>query len=706
MNSTPPNPDPFNLQGHAVLIIDDEPANLEVLAASLERAGLQVLVAQTGERGLDKARYAQPDLIMLDVKLPDSNGFEICRRLKAEGRTQEIPVIFITVLTEAEAKVKGFKAGGVDFISKPFQEEDVLARVTTHLRLRQLTQTLQKQNEQLQIAQTALRQANEGLEQRVEERTAELARANAVLQEQINERRRAEAALTTERNLLRTLIDNLPDIIYVKDIESRFVLVNLPHLQRLGAVSLDEVAGKTDFDFYPPDLAQEFYADEQAVLRSGQPLLNKEERNRTKDTGVWRWLLTTKVPLRDGQGQTIGLVGIGHDITERKHLEEQFRQAQKMECVGRLSGGVAHDFNNLLTAIGGYTELVREALPSTHPAYPDLETIQSATQRAKILIRQLLTFARQQPLNPQVLNLNELILNLDKLLRRLIGENIELVTLPAPDLGYVKADPNQIEQILVNLAINARDAMPTGGVLTIETANTNLDGGYARQHAEISPGLYVLLAVSDTGTGMSPEVQARLFEPFFTTKEAGKGSGLGLATCYGIVKQHGGHIWIYSEVGQGTTVKVYLPYTTDGAAPALMAEEGAATLRQGHETVLLVEDEGSVRQFTRRVLDSLGYTVLEAPNGEEALRIAAEYGGDIHLLLTDIMMPRLGGKALADRLQARQPGLKVLFMSGYTDNGIVQNGLLEADIAFLQKPFSPEELARKVWQVLEASEKA
>jgi len=686
MNGVDTSPGPtFDTHAHAILIIDDETANLAVVADYLANYGFQIQVAQTGRTGLELAEQTQPDLILLDVRLPDIDGFEVCRRLKAADQTRDIPVIFMTVMTRVEDKVKGFTAGGVDYITKPLQYEEVMARVTTHLHLRHLRRNLQTQNEQLQQTQVALRQANEVLEQRVEARTAEL---------------------TAERNLLRTLIDSLPDMIYIKDTECRLVLVNSPHLYHLGATHLDEVVGKTDFDFYPSDLAQKFYTDDQEVLRFGQPLLNKEERTQAKDTAVQRWMLTTKVPLHNPQGQIIGLVGIGRDITERKRLEEQFRQAQKMECVGQLAGGVAHDFNNLLTAIGGYTELIREVLAPTHPAYPDLEPIRFATQRAKVLVRQLLTFARQQPLNFRTINFNEVIFNLDKLLRRLISEDIELVTLPDPGLGYVKADPNQIEQVLINLVVNARDAMPGGGVLTIETANINLNGEYAHQHTEVTPGLYVLLAVSDTGTGMSSEVQARLFEPFFTTKAAGKGTGLGLATCYGIVKQHGGHIWIYSEIGQGTTVKVYLPRVANGDAPPAPVKENTSTLKRGKETVLLVEDEMTVRQFTGRVLRKLGYTVLEAANGEEALRVAAEYEGDIHLLLTDMVMPLLSGKPLADLLRRRQPALKLLFMSGYTNDGITQNNFLAVDIAFLQKPFSSEQLARKVREVLETNEKS
>jgi two-component system, cell cycle sensor histidine kinase and response regulator CckA len=440
-------------------------------------------------------------------------------------------------------------------------------------------------------------------------------------------------------------------------------------------------------------------ADEQSILRSGQPMVSQEASNVDKQTGARFWGLITKVPVYDTHGQVIGLVGMSHDITERKRLESQFLQAQKMESIGRLAGGVAHDFNNLLTVIIGYVELARDTLTPDNPLHSDLEAIRDAADRAAALTRQLLAFARKQILDPQILNLNDLVLNLDKLLRRLIGEDIELVTLPTADLWSVKADANQIEQILVNLAINARDAMPSGGKLTIETANLILDEAYARHHMSVSPGFYVMLAVSDTGVGMPPEMQAQVFEPFFTTKQAGKGTGLGLATCYGIVKQHGGHIWLYSEVGQGTTFKVYLPRTTE-VADVQHTYETPKTLLVGDETVLLVEDEAAVRQLAIRVLRQLGYTVLEATDGADALRVAGEYPGAIDLLVTDVVMPQLGGAALAERLREAHPRLKVLFMSGYTDHTIIRHSLLEPGVAFLQKPFVPEMLARKVREVL------
>ena len=390
-----------------------------------------------------------------------------------------------------------------------------------------------------------------------------------------------------------------------------------------------------------------------------------------------------------------------HELAERKQLEAQFLQAQKLEGIGQLAGGIAHDFNNLLTAISGYADLMWDALPHDQPIRSDLEEIQKAVTRASNLTRQLLAFARKQIIEPRVLNLNDLIGDMDKLLRRVIGEDIDLITRPEPNLGFVKADPGQIEQVILNLAVNARDAMPNGGKLTIETRNVLLDSSYARGHQSVTEGSYVLLAVSDSGAGMDSDIQAHAFEPFFTTKAQGKGTGLGLATCYGIVKQHGGNIWVYSEVGQGTTFKIYLPQVEEPVA-AMPAQVLAQTLPRGKETVLVVEDETAVRALATRVLRAQGYLVLEAINGAEAIRVAEAYApATIDLLLTDVVMPELGGQAAATQISARNSTMKVLFISGYTDNAIVHHGRLEEGVAFLHKPFTPAMLTRKVREVLD-----
>ncbi len=405
--------------------------------------------------------------------------------------------------------------------------------------------------------------------------------------------------------------------------------------------------------------------------------------------------------------QIAGAIANAQLFTERlraeqkaKSLEEQLRQSQKIEAIGRLAGGIAHDFNNLLTVIKGYSELLLAKLKQGDPLKGNLEEIHRASQRATDLTRQLLAFSRRQILEFKILDLNTILRDMDKMLRRILSEDIELVTLFAEGIGKVRTDPGQVEQVILNLAVNARDAMPSGGKLTLETANVELDETFAQTHIEMKPGRYVMLSVSDTGVGMTPEVKEHLFEPFFTTKEEGKGTGLGLSTVYGIVKQSGGDIWVYSEPGQGTTFKIYLPRVEEGAS-ALPHEGDKDSLPRGRETILLVEDELSVRGFAVQVLRENGYNLLEAVNGSEALRMVQEYAGEIHLLLTDVVMPQVGGKELAQKLKALRPNIKVLFTSGYTDNAIVHHGVLEPGVKFLQKPFSPAALAQKVREVLD-----
>lgn len=389
------------------------------------------------------------------------------------------------------------------------------------------------------------------------------------------------------------------------------------------------------------------------------------------------------------------------DISQTKRLEAQFQQAQKMEAVGRLAGGVAHDFNNLLTSIMGYADLMLMDLAEDDPFRKDLEQIKGGAQRSALLTRQLMAFSRKQILQPVVLDLNELIRGFVKMLERLIGEDVGLKAVLVSGLRQVKADQGQMEQVIMNLVINARDAMPGGGKLTIETANADLDADYTKEHGvSLKPGPYVTLGVSDTGMGMETETQSLIFEPFFTTKEKGKGTGLGLSTVYGIVKQSGGYIRVYSEPGQGTTFKIYLP-AVEGEAARLQKEQTSDDLT-GSETILIVEDDDALRNLGRKILELQGYKILDAENGIEALKVSEEYEGQIHLMLTDVVMPKMGGRELEERLHPVRPEMKVVYMSGYPDETIVHHGVVKPGIEFLQKPLGSESLKRKIREVLDA----
>jgi len=469
--------------------------------------------------------------------------------------------------------------------------------------------------------------------------------------------------------------------------------------ERLLGRRRDEVVSRRLSDLWPLRSLQPFIERAAAVMRAHAPL--EEELRIAFPAGSGRWIHHQIVPLDDGVAIAV------RDTTARQEAEadlhrreEQVRQSQKMEAIGRLAGGVAHDFNNLLTVIRGHGELMLRKLTGDHPMRRNLLEIGLASERAAALTHQLLAFSRKQVLQPRILDLGEVVERMSTLLQRLIGEDVELVTRRRGDLGSVRADPAQMEQVIINLAVNARDAMPRGGQLTLELANVELDETFAHSHAGMTPGPYVVFSVTDTGHGMDEDTKARIFEPFFTTKEAGKGTGLGLPTVYGIVKQSGGFIWVYSEPGHGTTFKIHLP-RVDQAPERLSPRPGQAAAGQGTETVLLVEDEDALRALLREVLESLGYRVLEAGLGAEALRIAREHRGPIHVLLTDLVMPQMTGRELADRLSCLRPDLKVLFMSGY-GVGAAPRQEIPSDGAYIEKPFTADAMGGAIRALLDS----
>jgi PAS domain S-box-containing protein len=507
----------------------------------------------------------------------------------------------------------------------------------------------------------------------------------------VSERKQFEASLLHERHLLHSLMDNMPDRIWFKDAQGRFLRINKAKADSHGLASPDEAVNKTDRDFFRAEFAEQTANEERDVMSAGRPLVGQEQKI-TYDQGREVWVSVTKVPLRDPKGETIGTFGIARDITEHKRLEEQLRQSQKMEAVGRLAGGVAHDFNNLLTVILGYGSLLLEQTAASDPRYEPIRLIRTTAERAAALTRQLLAFSRKQLLMPVVLDLNTVVTDVAPMLRRLIGEDIRLLTDLAPGLGPIKADRNQLEQILVNLAVNARDAMPTGGRLTIATRNEDGDEPGGPRH--------VVLTVRDTGHGMDEHTRAHLFEPFFTTKEVGKGTGLGLATVYGIVQQSGGTIAVDSAPGAGAAFRIILPRVEEVPVASPAASPGSESV-QGRETILLVEDEEMLRNLARIVLRKNGYTVLEAAHGAEALTLCQTHTGPIDLLMTDVIMPILGGRELADRVALLRPDIKVLFISGYTDDAVVRNGVTADSVQFLHKPFTPSTLLSKTREVLD-----
>jgi PAS domain S-box-containing protein len=625
-----------------------------MLREQLNTAGVSADIVLVNSKESFEAALAREsfDLIIADYNLPGYDGTSAIK--KAKEQQPDTPVIVISgSLGEAEA-VKCLHVGATDYLLKE--------------RLDRLGPAVQR----------AIHEADEH-----------------------RKRKDAEQAVLQRERRLSSIYETVADILFYVEIEGdgryRYTSINPAFVSTTG-LEYSQVVGKRVDEVVPEPsrtLALEKYAE---AIRESKAVRWEETADYPSGTLTGE---VTVAPVFDDDGHCRHLVGAVHDLTERKRLEAQFRQAQKMESVGQLAGGIAHDFNNLLTVINGTSELALALVPAGTQVHKDLEEIRRAGERAAALTKQLLAFSRKQILVPQILNISTVVAAMESMLRRLIGENIDLVVVPTESVGSVKADPGQLEQVIANLAVNARDAMPQGGKLTIEVQNVEIDQQYGLQRGvAVQPGPYVALTISDTGAGMDEATQKRVFEPFFTTKGPEKGTGLGLSTVYGIVKQSDGFIWLYSEVGHGTTFKIYLPRVGDAAGSTRASPTGASA--HGHETVLIVDDVAGLRHLAMRMLESAGYTVLAAANGEEALLLFARHEQPVHLMLTDVVMPGMDGRTLAEQFKETRPGMKVLYTSGYTDDAIVRHGVLDPGTAFVSKPFTAADLLRKVREVLDS----
>jgi PAS domain S-box-containing protein len=616
--------------------------NICDMLESNSNVSFQIVLAKAVSGAVPASVYESVDALLLGVPSLDITG--LARVTELHSRFNSLPILAMIPAGEAGLVQKALEAGAAEYLVK-----ETLSRELLHKAIKYAV-----------------------------------------------ERTRNEIAIRQSERRFHELFETAKDILFTLDLEGNVTSLNK---------SAEEVMGWSRSEALQLNI-KSLVASEHLNLCSQmmQRILNEEplqhfEINMLRKDGR-KVLLQASARLIYSNGERHAIQGIARDVTERRQLENMVQQSQKLEAIGRLSGGLAHDFNNLFCVISGHTELLTEQMEPAQPALRNLAQIKKAVDSAASLTRQLLAFSRKQVFHPRVLDLNAEVVETRKMLGRLVGEQIEFFTSLQPALGNVRVDPVQLEQVLVNLVLNARDAMSQGGKLTIETKNVDLEEGARSKRSIVPAGKYVVLSVTDNGCGMDEEAQSRIFEPFFTTKELGKGSGLGLATVYGIVKQSGGFIWVYSELGQGTTIRVYLPRVD--SSPALHSLGNPHTeVRQGSETVLLVENADSLRNLAKELLKASGYAVLDADSGREALRIASSFSGPIHLLLTDVIMPGMGGKQLAQQFTSLRPATRVLYMSGYSNDGIVQSGILESGALLLEKPFTREILLRKVRQVLD-----
>lgn len=685
-----------------LLIVDDNQFDLNMLETLLKGNGYVVSTARNGIEALEQLRRAPPDLIISDILMPDMDGFSLCRALKKDPALKNIPFIFYTATyTHPRDEEFALSLGAEKFILKPTDPEEFITILRTVIKKCEAGHHVSSP-EEVEEETVYYQRYNEALIRKLEDKMVQIELINSALEQDISKRKKVEEYLRSrnrELSLLTQVIEQTVESVIITDTEGVIVYVS-PPFERLTGYSKYEAIGHTPSILNSGEQDISFFQELWATIKNGK-IWRGNIVNKKKD-GTKYIDKVAIIPVCDEKGNIINYAGIQQDITHEVHIEEQYRQMQKMDAIGQLTAGIAHDFNNILTAINGNAELLQMQMTQDDPRYKFINNILYSGEKAANLVQQLLTFSRKQVIAPRVLNLNKCIDGMGKMLQHLIGEHIEMKTVIAPELWMVKVDPTQIEQVIINLAVNARDAMPDGGRLSIETANVVLDEGYLPSHLEATPGEYVMLTVSDSGCGMNKETLARVFEPFFSTKGLGKGTGLGLSTVYGIVKQSGGNIWVYSEEGKGTSFKIYLPRAVEPLQELPGKTAAGIELPNGDETILLAEDNESVRQLTRQILETHGYKVIESQNGEDALQLANRHSGNIHLLLTDVIMPGMSGKIVSEHLRRLRPDIKILFMSGYSADMMGLQIIKASQMPFIQKPFSTSQLLYKIREVLDA----